>query len=261
MNDKLNSTLRLVSVLPLLFAFSLVFLGACANNGSNSTAETQNEAQENQSKDGEFVAIFDGQSLDGWEGDPDYWKVEDGHIIGYNTAENPLKNNTFLIWRNDEPSDFELKLDFKISESGNSGVQYRSEELQDPQYALKGYQADIDGKNTYTGQNYEERGRGFLAKRGEIALLENDEEPNITGTLGDPDELKTKINHEDWNTLHIIARGNHIQHYVNDILMSEVTDDDTELRAMKGKLGLQVHQGPPMEVRVRNILYKDLSGR
>lgn len=261
MNDKMNSTFRLMSLLPFLSIFALVLLGACGNNESSSTAETQNEAQESQSTDGEFVAIFDGQTLDGWEGDSDYWKVEDGSIIGSNTEEKPLKNNTFLIWRDGEPDDFELKLDFKITESGNSGVQYRSEELQDPQYALKGYQADIDGKNTYTGQNYEERGRGFLAKRGEQAVLENGEEPNITGSLGDSDELKAKINSEDWNTLHIIARGNHIRHYVNDVLMSEVTDNDAELRKMQGKLGLQVHQGPPMEVHYRNIRYKDLSSQ
>ena len=261
MNEKTNFRLSLAKMLPLLSVIATIFLGACGNNGSNNTAETQDETREVQSKDDDFVTIFDGQSLDGWEGNPDYWKVEDGHIVGYTTADKPLKNNTFLIWRDGEPDDFELKLDFKITESGNSGVQYRSEELQDPQYALKGYQADIDGKNTYTGQNYEERGRGFLAKRGEIALLTNGEDPEITGSLGDGDELKTKINHEDWNTLHIIARGNHIQHYVNDVLMSEVTDNDAELRKMQGKLGLQVHQGPPMEVHYRNIRYKDLSSQ
>lgn len=251
------------NVIPSLFIHGLivlvmVMLGACGNNASErADASAQNTAAET---DDGFVSIFDGKSLDGWEGSPDNWKVEDGQLIGFTSAEKPLDDNTFLIWRDGEPGDFELKLDFKISESGNSGVQYRSEELSEPRLALKGYQADIDGKNTYTGQNYEERGRGFLANRGEIALLKSNQEPEITGSLGDGEELKSKINFEDWNSLHIVAEGNHLKHYVNDILMSEVTDEDPELRKMTGKLGLQVHKGPPMEVRFRNIRFKDLSG-
>src|SRR5690554_1712493 len=240
-------------VLPGLSIFSFLILSACGNPNSQTEAQT--------ASNGDFVSIFDGETLDGWEGSPDHWRVENDELVGYTSTEKPLASNTFLIWREGEPSDFELKLEFKISENGNSGVQYRSEELQDPKLALKGYQADIDGKNTYTGQNYEERGRGFLAKRGEIAVLKSGQEPEITGSLGDSEELKAKINFEDWNTMRIVARGNHMKHYVNGELMSEVTDEDTELRKMKGKLGLQVHTGPPMEVRYRNIEYKDLSGQ
>lgn len=255
MNYKKNGALSLFQLLPILAICTGMFLVGCNSKSSADSTTTANH--ENQNND--FVPIFDGKSLDGWEGAEGHWHVEDGQIIGAVTAEKPLEANTFLIWREGQPTDFELKLDFKISENGNSGVQYRSEELQDPPLALKGYQADIDGANTYTGQNYEERGRGFLAKRGEIAILENGKEPDITGSLGDSDELKSKINKEDWNTLHLVVQGNHMKHFVNDILMSEVTDNDTELRKMKGHLGLQIHKGPPMEVRYRNIQYKDLS--
>ncbi|MBY5959624.1 DUF1080 domain-containing protein [Membranicola marinus] len=244
--------------LPAVALCAMLILTACNNatKSKSSNAETTHDATA--SEDG-FVSIFDGQTLDGWEGADGHWKVENGNIVGMVTTENPLDANTFLIWREKQPSNFELKLDFKISENGNSGVQYRSTELQDPPLALKGYQADIDGANTYTGQNYEERGRGFLAKRGEIAELTNGNEPNITGSLGDSDELKSKINKADWNTLHLIIQGNHLKHFVNGVLMSEVTDNDTELRKMKGHLGLQIHTGPAMEVHFRNIQYKDLS--
>lgn len=65
------------------------------------------------------------------------------------------------------PADFELTLEVRITKAGNSGINYRSEELKDIPYALKGYQADIDGANQYTGQNYEERGRTTLAYHGQ----------------------------------------------------------------------------------------------
>ncbi|MEP0711033.1 MAG: DUF1080 domain-containing protein, partial [Algoriphagus sp.] len=114
-----------------------------------------------------FVPIFDGKTLDGWDGNPVYWSVKDGAITGEITPETLLKANTFLIWQGGQPGDFELKADFKISESGNSGINYRSELVEDVPHALKGYQADIDGKNNYTGQNYEERKRATLAYRGQ----------------------------------------------------------------------------------------------
>src|SRR5690606_37135168 len=102
-----------------------------------------------------FKSIFDGKTLDGWDGDPVYWSVKDGAITGEITPETLLKANTFLIWQGGQPGDFELKAEFKISEGGNSGINYRSEMVEEVPFALKGYQADIDGKNNYTGQNYE----------------------------------------------------------------------------------------------------------
>ena len=58
--------------------------------------------------DGEFVSIFDGVSLDGWDGDPRFWTVEEGTITGQTTEENPTERNTFLIWRKGTVADFEL---------------------------------------------------------------------------------------------------------------------------------------------------------
>ena len=107
-------------------------------------------------KQADFIPIFDGKSLNGWEFDPVYWSVKEGAIVGEITAETLLKNNTFIIWKGGEVGDFELKVDYWISESGNSGVQYRSDRVKEVPFALRGYQADIDGGNRYTGQNYEE---------------------------------------------------------------------------------------------------------
>ena len=104
-----------------------------------------------------FVEIFDGKTLDGWDGDPIYWSVVDGVITGTITPETLLERNTFLIWRGGTPGDFELKLEYRVSAEGNSGINYRSAEVDGLPWALKGYQLDIDGKGRWTGQNYEER--------------------------------------------------------------------------------------------------------
>ena len=203
-----------------------------------------------------FKKIFDGKTLHGWSGDTLHWHAGNGSIIGEVTAANPLKTNTFLIWQGGKPADFEFKAEFKITKSGNSGVNYRSELFENIPYALKGYQADIDGENVYTGQNYEERGRGFLAKRGENAVLEKDKEPVIATTIGNSDSLKTLIHFEGWNTLLIVAKGNRMSHYINGKLMSDVIDNDQDKRKSSGLLGLQAHVGPPMKVEYKNIYIK-----
>src|SRR5262249_36490472 len=115
-----------------------------------------------------FRSIFNGRNFDGWSGDPKYWRVENGSMVGEITPETVVKSNTFIIWQDGKPKDFELKVDYRITAAGNSGINYRSVVVPDPvtpsnKFAMRGYQADIDGKNTYTGQNYEEKGRLFLA--------------------------------------------------------------------------------------------------
>ena len=105
-------------------------------------------------KDDGFKPMFDGKTLNGWEGDPKYWRAENGEIIGEITPETIIKVNTFLIWKGGHPADFELKVNYRISAKGNSGVNYRSVRVDSLPYALKGYQADIDGADQYTGQNY-----------------------------------------------------------------------------------------------------------
>jgi hypothetical protein len=206
-----------------------------------------------------FVAIFDGQTLDGWEGDPVYWRVEDGCLVGEVTPETLLKRNSFIIWRGGQTADFELKLDFRVSDRGNSGVQYRSEEVAGERFALRGTQFDIDGPDKYTGQNYDERGRTFLALRGDVARVDADGKSRIVGSVGDSAELAKVIKHgEEWNSIHIIVRGFTSTHMVNGQVTSVVIDDDVERRRAEGLLGVQVHVGPPMKIEYRNIRIKHL---
>lgn len=224
--------------------------------------------------DNEFVPIFDGSSLENWKGDPEYWSVENGNLVGIVTPNNLLKRNSFIIWQGSQPENFELKLEYRISKFGNSGINYRSEEIDSLPFALKGYQADIDGRQNYTGQNYEERKRTTLAYRGEKVLIDTSKSQNISNdlsknilkncwqtreviaSLGESDLLVSHIKNEDWNDVHLVIKDNVLKHYVNGVLMSEVIDNDTINRSLKGSIGVQVHVGPPMKVEYRNIRIK-----
>lgn len=207
-----------------------------------------------------FVKIFDGISLNGWKGDMTRWKVEDGTIVAQTTTENPLLVNTFLIWQGGKPTDFELKLEYRLT-GGNSGIQYRSKELLDPPFAMSGYQCDIDANLMFAGMIYEERGRGFLAPRGQanyISPAENGQSAVIgnLASLGIADELKAVIKNNDWNEIHLIVRGNTIVQMFNKRVMSIVIDDDPAGSSHEGLLGLQLHTGEPMKIEFRNIRIK-----
>lgn len=257
---------KLIHALIVLVTF---FAGSCNTSGMSNQNEDDSEHAED-----DFVRIFDGETLKGWEGDSAYWRVENGSLVGEVTPSTPLKRNTFIIWQGGQPADFELKGEFRITSDGNSGINYRSVELDSIQFGLKGYQADIDGKNRYTGQNYEERGRTTLAYRGQEVIIDIPDnssgslrdnvknnawsERTVKGSLGNPDSLGTLIKSEDWNEIHLIVNDNRMQHFINGVLMSDVTDNDTINRKLSGMLGVQVHVGPPMKVEYRNLRLKQL---
>jgi hypothetical protein len=211
-------------------------------------------AQESASTEKSATSLFDGKTLKGWSGISTLWRVEDGAITGENTAEAPIAQNTFLVY--EKPvRDFELELDFKIV-GGNSGIQYRSKVMDQEKFVVGGYQADIDSSKRYMGINYEERGRGILAERGEIIAIDKEGAKNRVGSTGDADALLSRIHWEDWNHYRIVARGGVLQHYINDALMSEVQDMQTGKLATEGVLALQLHAGPPMKVQFKNIQLK-----
>lgn len=230
---------------------------------------------QNKKTDDGFISIFDGKSLNGWKGDSLYWRVENGILTGEITPETILSRNSFLVWQNGAPENFELKLEYRISQDGNSGINYRSEEIPDLPHALRGYQFDIDGKNNYTGQNYEERRRTTLAYQGQTVVLNplpdslsklpvSDLVRSNSWTeaeiieLADVAELRSHIKNNDWNSCHLIVNGNNMKHILNGVLMSEVTDNDLLHGRRRGLIGVQVHVGPPMKVEFRNIRLKTL---
>lgn len=208
-----------------------------------------------------FQPIFDGRTLSGWEGNPAYWRVEGGSIVGEITAATVIKSNTFVVWRGGRPRDFELKLQYRITPEGNSGVNYRSAIVPDPvtpanMFAMRGYQCDLDGRKQYPGNNYEEKGRLFLAVRGQMTHVVGGRVPVLLATIGDTDELARSVT-DDWNAMHLIVRGNTFTHMINGRLMTVVVDDDAPNRPVDGLIGMQVHAGPPMKVEYRNIRLKN----
>jgi hypothetical protein len=178
-----------------------------------------------------FQPLFDGKTLNGWDGDPRLWKVQDGVIVG-STEGNPLKDNTFLVSKR-AFGNFALRAQVKLR-NHNSGIQFRSEIVHD--WTLKGLQADM-AEGNWWGSLYDEKG-----KRGVIA----------NGWKG---KAETVVHPTDWNDYEVLADGDHIVLKVNGL----VTVDTHADSAPSGVLGLQLHMGPAMEVEFRNIRIKELS--
>lgn len=211
----------------------------------------------------DFTSLFDGKTLTGWEGNTALWSVRDGAITGVtppskdDPKKSPLTHNTFLIWKGGEVADFELRLQYRIV-AGNSGIQYRSKTLPAGQFGpiVAGYQADFEAGKTYSGILYEERGRGILAQRGQKTVIKDaggKPQVSVTGSLGKSEDIQAKIKHEDWNDYVVIAKGNHLQHFINGQQTVDVTDEDASKAARSGILAFQIHAGPPMTVQFRNV--------
>lgn len=211
------------------------------------------------------VEVFNGKDLTGWEGNKDLWSVKDGAITGI-TPPDPadpkkgiIKHNTFLVWKGGKVSDFELTFQYRI-EKGNSGVQYRSKELDPGAFGpiISGYQADFEAGDKFSGILYEERGRGILALRGEKTTIKpgaDAKKPVVekNGTVGDSAAIQAAIKKEDWNEYRIVAKGNHVQHFINGMQTIDVIDEDAANAPKEGLLALQIHQGPPMVVQFKNF--------
>lgn len=210
-----------------------------------------------------FTSLFNGKDLSGWDGNSQIWSVKDGAITGVTKAEPKLTHNTFLVYTNGEVADFELRLSYRIV-NGNSGIQYRSQVLRQGPFGpvVGGYQADFEAGKRYSGILYEEQGRGILAQRGQKTVIQADGEKakvEVVGSVGNSDDIQATIKSEDWNDYVIIARGNHLQHFINGKLTVDVTDEMTTKAAKSGVLALQVHVGPPMTVQFKNVRIKSLA--
>ena len=206
-----------------------------------------------------FTKIFDGKTLDNWDGDPKYWRVEAGALVGEVTPETLLKQNSWIVWRGGVVEDFEIVLDYRVSAQGNSGIGYRLAEVEGQPFAVRGPQADIHGGNMFTGICYEENGRRLLAARGQSTWIDDPgTKPRLIAQIGDPEELQGVVRKEDWNRYRLVVKGNDAKHFINGVLMSEVHDHDKTNRMKKGLLGVQVHVGPPMKIEFRNIYLKRL---
>lgn len=227
-------------MLSTLLAFAVVFTGASADDG--------------------FKPIFDGKSFDGWKAaDMSYWTIEDGALTAKITPEHNLAENLYLIWQGGELRDFELKLKHRVfgSPSINCGFQFRSKEL--PNHDVAGYQVDNNLDTEWLVRLYDEHGRHDLALRGQSATFDEKgvrTEKPIASAQG-PATFKL----DQWHEYHLIAKGPHIQLYVNGALMAEVFDNDPAQQDFAGILGLQLHTGPPTVAQFKDIRLKVLEAK
>ena len=231
--------------------------------GMTATCGAQDASTAAPPEPADMKVIFNGEDLTGWDGDPNLWSVRDGAIHGETTAENPAKGNTFIIWKEGVLKDFELRLSFRCSAINNSGIQYRSKHITDGKvrnnWVVRGYQHEIRNENklpSVPGFIYDEGGttgkRGRICLVGEKAVWESDGKKIISDDLIDQAGFKSLMKIDDWNDVVIIAKGLHIQHYLNGKLILDFTDHpDNGLT--EGILALQLHAGKPMWTEFRNI--------
>lgn len=202
-----------------------------------------------------FQDLFNGKDLTGWQGRESLWSVQDGTIVGQTTADAPIKANTFLVWQGGEVTDFEFHCKVRFDQV-NSGVQYRSALVDQPNLALMGYQADLHPRANYMGMMYGEKtGRGIIATGGQRVVIPAKGKPSVVDQLV---PLKNPIATE-WNELRIIAVGNRMIHQINGTTTVDVTDNHPDAR-LSGLLGLQLHKGVAMKAEFRDLRLRKLSG-
>jgi hypothetical protein len=216
-----------------------------------------------------WTQIFDGKTLKGWDGSPEVWHVEDGVLVGESSPEHP-SGTTNIIWRGGQPGNFELKAEMKLEGAGaNGGIQYRSLNVPPPamqalaqKYAkwnMRGYQADFDYANKYTGQLYEQgTSRGIVAWRGQVVETDQGKKPRLLATLGSSDELKSFIKPGEWNQYEVIADGNTLIHIINGHVMAVLVDTDPAFSQSKGLIGFEIEGGGVLKISHRNVWLKEL---
>lgn len=181
------------------------------------------------------VALFDGKTLDGWEGDEKVFRVEDGAIVA-GTLKEKIAHNEFLCSKQ-EYENFELKLKVKlVPNTGNAGIQFRSKRVPN-HFEVSGYQADMG--EMWWGKLYDESRRNKV-------LAETDSE-----------KLAKLLKPEGWNEYVIRCEGRRIQLFVNGLQTVDYTEADESLPT-KGVIGLQIHGGPPGEASYKDITIKVL---
>lgn len=263
MINKLNNlTISFVLVISFLFSIS----SGCAER-DDSTENMSGEATESEATNTDFRQIFNGSDLSGWDGDSRFWSVEDGVIVGETSIDNPTEINTFLIWEEEQPSDFEIQFKYRFvivsdDEYGNSGVQVRSErvvneDFPESAYPVQGYQADMAISNWITGIHYEEGKRGIIARRGQEVLIDAEGEMH-EDRFATEEELGEYITHTEWNDYHVYANADTIRATINNQLMHQLIDQ-SPIASDEGVIAFQVHAGSPMRIELKDIEFKNLN--
>ena len=200
-----------------------------------------------------FVRVFDGKTLRHWTGDPQHWSVEEGALTG--KTDGSLKMNRFITWKDSTIRNFDLRVKVKVTEGGNSGIQYRGTSRPDLGLDIvTGYQCDVVANNpNYNGMLYEEKGRRILSHTGEKVIIAPDGQPWVVGKM----PVKTFAPGE-WHDFRVLVRGNHHEHWIDGHKTADLIDLDPKGRALEGVLAVQVHVGPKMKIQYKDFKIKHL---
>jgi len=200
-----------------------------------------------------FVSVFDGKSLKHWEGDPQYWSVEDGCLTG--VTDGSLKMNRFITWTDSTIRNFDLRVKVKVTKGGNSGLQYRG--ISRPDLGLDivtGYQCDVVANTpNYNGMLYEERGRRILSHTGEQVIMDPKGQPWVIGKMPVKDFAS-----DEWHDYRVLVQGNQHQHWIDGHPTADLIDLDEKGRSLEGVLAVQVHVGPAMKIQYKDFKIKHL---
>jgi hypothetical protein len=218
-----------------------------------------------------YVSLFNGKDLQNWDGNPKFWRVEDGAIVGESTPAHP-SGNSYIVYRGMEAKDFTLKFEIKVDGDGGSGMQYRSksgmpwlgkipENLQpvNLNWMMTGPQADFWPSAPYwTGQFYSENTpMRILAWRGQVVEGFSTKSKRLMGNIGDIMDLAKYVKKNDWNEYTVIARGGVFIHIINGQVMAVMIDDDpASSNNQPGYIGIEIES--ITKVSVRNVWIKKL---
>lgn len=183
-----------------------------------------------------FVCLFDGKDLTGWEGRPGAWEVKDGAI--WCTGKEASRN--WLIWRDGEPKDFELRLKFKYVK-GNSGVQVRSKEIEP--FMVRGYQVEVAAQNKMGLWHHSispAKHRSHLATAGQRVRIAADGNKTVD-QVAEPEKVQAAYRHDDWNELIVVGKGARLIQKINGVVFADLTDEDAEYATQAGVLAFQDH--------------------
>jgi hypothetical protein len=236
-----------------------------------------------------WVQIFDGKTLDGWNGNPDIWHVADGAIIGESSPEKP-SGTTNIFYTKAQPGNFMLKMEIKLEGAGaNGGVQYRSqnvppkpseipqgisdaqrkqlEKMREAQaplikrnapWNMAGYQLDLDYGNMFSGQLYEQDSKRFIVTFPGTFVEAHEGGKNLVATLGSPEQFRSYVKPGEWNQVEIIADGHLLVHLINGHIMSVTLDNDPTHFSPKGLIGFEIEGPGVITISHRNVWLKDL---
>ena len=200
-----------------------------------------------------FQHLLTGNRLNQWAGNPQYWSMKDGVLTGVTNGS--LKMNRFITWKGSTIRNFDLRVKVKVSEGGNSGLQYRGH--LSPERGLDvvtGYQCDVVANNPdYNGMLYEEKGRRILSHTGEKVIVDETGQSWVVGKF----PVK-EFAPGEWHEYRVLVKGNYHQHWINGHPTANLLDFDEDGRSLEGVLAVQVHVGPAMEIQYKDMRIKQL---